>query len=125
MELYTHPSIPLQAPAHVWRAAGYTIHDNTNTVGFNANPDMDMLITLGTAHHPDNDMQAILWGVTEYRRRCEERTRVTALNREAAAISELAQTIKSTTEQTVMNRLLDKLSDKTRHAVRQQVGKVL
>lgn len=120
-----HPIIPVEAPAYVWKSAGFTVYENSDTVGQPAGYDTDInpLIVVGMQKHPGDGTAAVVWAIEERQRIREEKTRATAQAREADAISKLSAAIKESTGETVLRELLSRLTERTQYAVRQQLGK--
>lgn len=119
---YKHYRIPIEAPGHVWAAAGYTLYTNSDVIGVgNSVHGMDDLVVLGTLHHPDSGEKAILWAIAERQRRKEETTRSTAMAREAEALSALARAIEGCSEKDLISKILSRVSDKTRIIVMKQL----
>jgi hypothetical protein len=116
----SHPRIPLSAPEWAWRAAGYATHNNSDEVGMGPyGAEALMLQALGRGLA---GVEALAWVVTELARAGEERTRVTAQAREAEALTALAQAIRESGEADVLGRILERVSERTQYAIRQQLG---
>lgn len=121
--LYSHPTLPLTARAHAWKAAGYAIYDNSQEVGVSSSPmGMHELLAQGLLEHPENGEAAIRWAVNEHQRRQEESSRNRAQFCEARAIEKLAAALNASVESEVLQRILGRLTEKTQYAVRQQLG---
>lgn len=126
--LVRHPTIPVEAPAYVWKAAGFTVYENSDTVGqpsgYDSSTDISPLIVVGMQKHPGDGAAAVTWAIEERQRIREEKTRATAQAREADAVNKLAAAIKQSTGETVLHELLSRLTERTQYAVRQQLGKL-
>ena len=119
--MYKHQKIPgLTADAATWQAAGFTTYSNSDLV--NAGPHgFDAFLVLGIDATGSRDAKAICWAMREKQRREEEKTRSTAIAREAEAISALAQAINSASEDRILEGIMSRLSERTRYAVLQQL----
>ena len=102
---FRHPSIDVSGPKEFWRALGYQPYSNTDVVG-QISPEADALVLLGINATGANDQRALAWALNEKQRRSEEKTRTTAIAREAEAIKA---------------RIISRLSEQTQYAVRQQL----
>jgi hypothetical protein len=123
MMMYRHPTLNISASALTWRAAGFETYSNTDQVG-RGPYGFDELLILGLAAVPTGDGQVVIaWAIAERQRRSEERARVDAQRAEADAMRQLAAAISATAEDDVLQRLLGRLTDRTRHAVRSQFGR--
>lgn len=122
---FRHPTLPVSAPADYWHPLGYTTYSNTDIValGSGFRSDSDELVMLGVGATGANDERALVWAMSERNRRNEERTRVTAQAREAEAIKDLANAIRTSAEDTVLAKILGRLSERTQYAVRTQLGR--
>ncbi len=87
---YRHPTIPITAERFAWAAAGYTIYENSDTVGSSNKIGIDEILAQSLLDRPEGNTETVLHALREHDRRREERTRVTAQARDAEAIRELA-----------------------------------
>lgn len=126
-ETYTHETTGIQAERVYWAAAGCTVY-TTGTVSTSmAAHNFDALLLAGIEATGAKDHRAIVWAMQEQQRRKEEATRSTALAREAEAIQSLASSIRSAavqeSEDSLLARILPRLTERTQYAVRKQLGK--
>jgi hypothetical protein len=80
----------------------------------------DALLIQGIAH-TGRDSRAIAWVLDELQRRREESARTDAQKAEAKAIADLAAALKSETDRAVLDKLLPRLTERTRFAVLAQL----
>jgi hypothetical protein len=119
-----HPKFDVAAPESYWTAANWTVYSNTETVGPRAwsnSTEADELIALGIAATGKHDESVLVWVMAETQRRKEEQTRVTALAREAEGLKALATSLATVSDQSVLDRILSRLSERTQYAVRAQL----
>lgn len=118
--IYKHPSLPISAPAQWWRSAGYTVYSNSDTVGGGPYHFEEFLILALAAGKADQD--AIAWAIAERQRRSEQSAMTAAVASEASAIAALAGAINSSGESEITDRILSRVSERTRYAIKQQLG---
>jgi hypothetical protein len=118
---YRHRTLPIEASATAWGAAGFQVYSNSDVVS--AGPrDMDEMLVIGLAATSEQNDLVIAWALTERQRRRELATAAEATHAEARAIAELATAIRSSTEKEFLDRLLSRLTERTQYAVKQQIG---
>lgn len=121
--LYTHPS-GISAPDQAWAMLDASLSREPDgsrgyaRVGFGLEP----LMRLGVVETGDSGERAIAWVAREHQRRQEERTRVTAQAREAEAVAALARAITDMGDAAALERILARVSERTAHAIRRQMG---
>lgn len=118
-----HRTLPVSAPECFWRAMGWQVYTNTDEAGERCHhgSGADTLLAVALTHGLEGE-KALGYVVTEWRRETEERTRATALAREADAIAALAHAIKADSEQALVARIMGRLTQKTQWALRQQLA---
>lgn len=117
-----HPNVPLSAPAWAWKAAGYEVYSNSDEVRRSSHYGIgDDLLLTSVAGQGLDGAKALAWASTEHQRQKEERTKVTAQAREAEAIGALAEAIKGSSEEATLERILGRLTERTRYAVQAQL----
>lgn len=120
--MYKHRNIPVSAPQHLWSAAGYTTYTNTDTVGSSHYQGMDSILAVGAAMHPQDGQAALVWAIKERQRQQELQARNYAQLKEAESLAALALAIRESASEQVLQSILGRLTDRTRYAVRAQLG---
>ncbi len=115
----THPTLPITAPANYWRAGGYTVYTDGSIGGFLSGMDSLLMLAIAAGKH---DEDAIAWAMAEKHRRSEESARNSALVADAAAICKLADALRQSSDDEILQRILSRLSERTQCAVRQQLA---
>lgn len=113
-------------PVTLWQALGYEyapteksaycshwIDGGTNT--------LDALVYEGRRQTGCDDWQALSWAIAEHERRKAAKTAATAQAREAEGLKSLATSLANAGDQTVLDRVLSRLSERTQYAVRSQL----
>jgi hypothetical protein len=113
-------------PISLWRAIGYqyTPTENEAIASHWVNGDvatLDALVYEGRRVTGADDWRALAWAAAEVQRRQEVRTANTAQAREADGLRELAAAIRQTGDESVLDRVLGCLSERTQYAVKQQL----
>lgn len=124
-KLYRHPSLPVSAPEPYWTALRFTCYSNTDEVGnshIGNYQEVAQAIMRGIEATGSNDHRALAWAMGELQRASEERTRATALAREAEGLQSLAKAIRESGEQQALERIIGRLTERTQYAVRKQLG---
>jgi hypothetical protein len=124
-----HPTINLFAPREYWEAlgavtgSGYQIYSKggADSVQVPAGNDTDVILLQGIAHTGLHDENAICWALDEIQRRREERARNEVKLKEAEAVKALAEALRGESDQAFLERLLPRLTENTRYAVRNQL----
>ncbi len=120
-DLIRHRSLPISAPRAYWVALGWQTYSNSDQAGNHPVFNMDGLLAMAAATGHQGE-EALAWAVGEHQRQVEEKTRATAVAREAEAISALAQSLRSEADTAVLERIMSRLSEPTRWAVRKQLS---
>lgn len=122
MKLATHPATGITATTTVWYAfrASITTHDD-HLEAYNLPHGSEELLVLGMNATGDTGEKAIAWAMTERNRREEAKTIATAIAREGEAIATLARAISSSSEEGFIERLLPRLTENLRFAVKAQL----
>jgi hypothetical protein len=109
-------------PVEIWRSIGYEVTTDGVTWSVSERYDgRDALVYEGRRVTGRDDWHALAWAAAEEQRRHEACTASTAQAREADALRELAASIRSAGDETVLGRVLSRLSERTQYAVRQQL----
>jgi len=122
-----HPHFEITAQVEYWSALGFEISTDYETKDKRlsahsiASSEFDELLILALAEG-HTDARAVAWAIGEKQRRREEKTRVTAMAREAEGLSALAAAIREETRGTAIDSVLSSLTERTRWAVRKQAG---
>lgn len=122
-EIITH--LGISAPRHIWTMLGYYAVTNNGILELRPNSfssNADSLIVRAKAEGHTGET-AIAWALGEQTRQAEERTRSTAMAREAEALGRLAAAIRDGGEEAALERIIGRLSERTQYAVRQQLKK--
>jgi hypothetical protein len=124
--LYAHHNLDITAPAPYWRALGFQPLDQhdpdaTGTVSYHRAGSIDDVLILGMAKTGAHDERVLVWAMEEVQRRSEEASRSTAIAQEANGLKALAESIRQTTDEQFLARLLGKVSEKTAYAIRAQL----
>lgn len=129
MKRYTHPSLPIEAPENYWRAAGYVFYSSSLECqkelyiapsGGMERDRMDQLLMIALANGRSQE-DAIAWAMAERQRQNEASSASHALASEANALRELASALRQAGEDTVLEKILSRVSEKTRYAIRRQL----
>ena len=113
-------------PSNLWSAIGYqyTTGDGEqmrSASGFESVESLDALVYEGRRQTGRDDWQALAWAAAEHQRRREACTASAAQAREAEGLKELAAALRTAGDETVLDRVLSRLSERTQYAVRQQL----
>lgn len=88
-----------------------------------SNAKLDSLIVRGKAATGSTDGDIVIgWALSEVTRQAEEKTRSTAIAREAESLAALARAIKESEKQAIIEQIIGRLSERTQYAVRKQLG---
>lgn len=117
--MHRHKTLAITAPESHWKALGYQVYTD-GTAGFYGEGAEELLV-LGLDATGAHDERVIAWALAERQRRREERDRTAAAAAEAQAIAKLADAIRSDGDEAVLQRILSRLTERTQHAVRQQL----
>jgi|SRR5580704_13066478 hypothetical protein len=122
----THPTLPISATRGVWalcRCYGVCQGADGSEYLMASTHDADtMSATLLTALSRGlRDADAIGWAIAERERHREESARSNAIREEADGLRKLASAISATAEADVLERILGRLTERTRYAVRAQL----
>lgn len=120
-DMYHHYELAVSAPKPFWRLLGYQTYSNTSEVGAGWHA-ADCLLAIAVGRGLSGP-EALTWAAEEHQRRAEERTRSTAMAREADAVQALAVAIQGINEEQMIETILAKLTERTQYAVRQQLGR--
>ena len=120
--ILSHPGLPISAPEWAWTAAGFQTYSNTDEVGHHQHhcSEMTELLALALAKGLDG-AAAIADAVTEQQRRREASAQTSALAAEAKAIGQLAEAIAEAGEDSALQRIMPRLTERTRLIVRAQL----
>lgn len=121
MKILKHDITGVEAPAALWEAAGWRVYYNTEIITRWPDSDMKRALPLAVIETGGTGPEALAWAIKEVSRQSEERTRVTAINREAKAIRELASALRGAEESKVLEQIMGRLTERTQYAVRQQL----
>jgi hypothetical protein len=122
--IITYTPLGIRATEATWRAAGVRPYSNTDEIdarNLDSFRYLEELLMLAVHATGTRDDAAVAWAVAERNRREEERTRSTAHAREAEAITKLASAIRDSGEDSTLERIIGRLSERTQYAVRQQL----
>lgn len=124
-QIMRHTTLPISAPRCYWTQAGYQIYhrpDDSSYVGQadGYHCDMDGILMLALAAGK-TDADAVAWAIAEHQRRKEEDASVQAIRAEAASLAKLAAAIRDSGEDAVLERIMGRLTERTRYAVRAQL----
>lgn len=121
-DIYKHRSLPIAASAAAWNTI-YAYHVcSDGTACGNGDREVEALFLQAVHLHGLRDEAAIAWVSAAITRLDHERNATGAIRGEAAAIKELADAIRGSARDTVLKSILDSLSERTRYAVKQQLG---
>jgi hypothetical protein len=82
---------------------------------------LDAMVYEGRRQTGSDDWQALAWAVAEHERRKASKTAATAQAREAEGLQALAKSLQQAGDESVLDRVLSKLSERTQYAVRAQL----
>lgn len=118
-----HDQTGISAPQMTWGTLGATVGTYADgSLHVSGLPHgTEELLVIAIHETQSRDERAIAWALAERQRRREEQTRSTALAREAEAIGQLAAALRTANDQSVLDRILSHLSERTQYAVRQQL----
>jgi hypothetical protein len=110
-------------PTELWKAVGYEVYTaDSDTWEVRERYDgRDALVYEGRRVTGCDDWRALAWAAAEEQRRSEARTSATALAREAEGIQALAKSLSQISDQSVLERIISRLSERTQYAVRSQL----
>ena len=111
------------APVALWSAMGYRTGTPDHETWWLSDdqPGLNALVYAGRAATGADDWRAVAWAGAEKSRRDEAKTAATALARQAESISQLAESIRTSADKSMLDRILAGLSERTRYAVKQQL----
>jgi hypothetical protein len=124
--LVKHYKLPVTAPLYAWSAMGWETSYNMDGTpceikrrSFASNED-EQVLGIAIAKGLDG-IEALAFCVEELTRRHEEKTRSTAIARQAEAIDKLAGSLRTESDQAVLGKIINQLSESTQWAVRSQL----
>jgi hypothetical protein len=110
MDTIRHRDLAISAPKNYWVALGNRM-DGEN--------DKLLMLALAAGHR---DEAAITWALAERQRREEAYAIAHAINSEAASLQSLANAIRGANDDATLEKLLGRLTERTRYAVRAQLA---
>ena len=121
----THAKFPISAPDYIWRSLGWTVYEGTDVISSrrstNWGDSHDELLALAVTKGL-RDTDALRFYAEESNRREEQKTMATAIARQAEAISKLAASIRSESDQSVLSKIMSQLTEPTQWALRKQLA---
>jgi len=120
----THHKFPISAPDYMWNSMGWEVYSNVDVISRRrsfANDDSDELLAIASANGLSG-VDALRYYAEEHQRRSEEKTRATAVSRQAEAINNLAASLRSESDRTVLEKVMGQLTEPTQWAVRKQLA---
>jgi hypothetical protein len=121
MRTLKHRTLSIEADESVWIALGWQVYSNTDTVGeHNRDYRIDQLLATGLANGLTGS-SVLAWAISERRRQDEHDSMTRAIASEGAAIGKLADALRQESEDTVLSRIMSRLSEKTQYAIRAQL----
>lgn len=122
IEVGKHRTLPVEAPRAIWTSLRWTVDSDGNAYWPFSSNNMDELLALAVVDGLKGE-QALAWAAKEMNRRYEVSSLNNGIHQEAMAIKELAASIRSESEKTVLDGILAKLSTATQYAVKAQLGR--
>lgn len=123
---YSNKNFPgLMASENAWRAVGFHIVGNPkdwpgDEAKYSRHDMPYEVVHLAIGIHGPTDA-ALYWAAQEIQRRREETTRACAISREAESLRELAGAIRGSSESALLEKILGRVTEKTRFAIQQQL----
>jgi hypothetical protein len=118
-----HKTLPVEAPEEFWIAMKWSVYSNVDTAGgraFDNSGEADKLLAIAVTkgmHGAD----ALAYAVEEIDRQHEVSALTRAMRTDSSAVSKLADAMKTEAEETVLSRIMSRLSERTQYAIRQQL----